>query len=66
MEGNKDDAAKCLKLAEKFIASGNKDKALKFLTKSIKLYPTKKAEGEVLSYLANTDIKKRFFISLSY
>lgn len=53
MEGNKDDAAKCLKLAEKFIASGNKDKALKFLTKSIKLYPTKKAEGEVPSYLAS-------------
>lgn len=47
MEGNKDDAAKCLKFAEKFIASGNKDKALKFLAKSIKLYPTKKAEGEV-------------------
>lgn len=47
MEGNKDDAAKCLKLAEKFIASGNRDKALKFLAKSIKLYPTKKAEGEV-------------------
>lgn len=45
MEGNKDEALKCYNLAEKFLTNGHKEKALKFVHKSIKLYPTAKAEG---------------------
>jgi len=45
MESNKDDALKCLKFAQKFISAGNKEKALKFLEKSIRLYSTPKAEA---------------------
>ena len=46
MEGNKDEALKCLNLAEKLLHSGHREKGIKFLKKSIKLYSTKKAEGK--------------------
>lgn len=45
MEGNKDDALKCRRLAEKCLNEGNKEKALKLLEKSLRLYPTKEVEG---------------------
>ena len=45
MEGNKDEALKCLQLATKFLSSGHPEKAKKFIDKSIRLYPTQKAEG---------------------
>ena len=45
MDGNKDEAIKCRELAEKYIREGNKEKALKFLAKSNKLYPSKEVEG---------------------
>ena len=45
MEGNKDDALKCRRLAEKCLREGNKEKALKLLEKSLRLYPTKQVEG---------------------
>ncbi|XP_065652468.1 dnaJ homolog subfamily B member 12 isoform X2 [Hydra vulgaris] len=44
MDGNKDEAEKCFLFAKKFSLNGNKEKAIKFLNKSIKLFPTKKAE----------------------
>ena len=47
MEGNKDEAMKCCHLAEKFIRAGYHEKALKFLNKSKKLFPTEKAEGSL-------------------
>ena len=47
MEGNKDEAEKCLSFAKKFALNGNIEKAIKFLNKSIKLYPTEKAEGKL-------------------
>ena len=46
MDGNKDEAIKCRELAEKYIREGNKEKALKFLAKSNKLYPSKEVEGK--------------------
>lgn len=46
MEGNRDEAEKCLNIAVKVLEDGNKDKALKFLYKAEKLYPTKKAKGK--------------------
>ena len=45
MDGNKDEAVKCRRLADKFLKEGNKEKALKFLEKSLKLFPSKEVEG---------------------
>lgn len=44
MEGNKDEAQRCVELAEKYLAEGKYDKAEKFLLKGQKLFPTTKAE----------------------
>jgi len=44
MEGNKDEALKCCHLAEKLLRTGHQEKAAKFLNKSIRLFPTQKAE----------------------
>lgn len=48
MEGNKDEAARCIDLAEKYIKEKNRDKAEKFLYKAEKLYPTQKAKDLLL------------------
>ncbi|KAG9347070.1 hypothetical protein AGOR_G00233360 [Albula goreensis] len=44
MEGNRDEAEKCINIATNALAAGDKDKALKFLYKAEKLYPTDKAK----------------------
>ncbi|XP_041075181.1 dnaJ homolog subfamily B member 14-like [Polyodon spathula] len=44
MEGNKDEAEKCILIARKALEAGDKEKALKFLNKAEKLYPTDKAK----------------------
>ena len=46
MESNRDEAVKCLGLAEKFLREGNFDKAERFILKSQKLFPTDKAKGK--------------------
>uniref|UniRef100_A0A023F2K7 Putative chaperone protein dnaj n=1 Tax=Triatoma infestans TaxID=30076 RepID=A0A023F2K7_TRIIF len=43
MEVNKDEAERCIELAEQFMSEGKHDKAEKFLLKSEKLYSTQKA-----------------------
>jgi len=53
MEGNKDEALKCLNLAEKLLHSGHREKGIKFLKKSIKLYSTKKAEELLHTFETN-------------
>ncbi|CAH3028281.1 unnamed protein product [Porites evermanni] len=53
MEGNKDDALKCRRLAEKCLNEGNKEKALKLLEKSLRLYPTKEVEELIESLSKN-------------
>lgn len=45
MEGNKDEAERCIDIAEKCILEGKRDKAEKFLHKAEKLYSTQKAKG---------------------
>lgn len=45
MEGNRDEAEKCIKIASKAIEAGDKEKALKFLHKAEKLFPTDRAKG---------------------
>nr|XP_023023380.1 dnaJ homolog subfamily B member 12 [Leptinotarsa decemlineata] len=44
MEGNKDEATRCIEMAEKFIKEQNRDKAEKFLHKAERLFPTQKAK----------------------
>ncbi|XP_051940462.1 dnaJ homolog subfamily B member 14 [Hippocampus zosterae] len=45
MEGNRDEAEKCINIASKAIEAGDKEKALKFLHKAERLYPTARAKG---------------------
>lgn len=46
MEGNKDEAKKCLEFARRYLAKGDKEKAKKFLNKSQRLFPLKEAESK--------------------
>ncbi|KAM7394375.1 hypothetical protein PAMP_021182 [Pampus punctatissimus] len=43
MEGNRDEAEKCINIALKAIEAGDKEKAAKFLNKAEKLFPTDRA-----------------------
>lgn len=54
MEVNKDEAERCIELAEKYIKELNREKAEKFLHKAERLYPTERAKGnKVCSALLN-------------
>lgn len=46
MDGNKDEADRCLEYAEKFILEGKNDKAEKFLQKAERLFPSERAKGK--------------------
>lgn len=50
MEGNRDEAEKCINIALKCLEAGDKEKAVKFLNKAEKLYPTEKAKGKELQH----------------
>lgn len=45
MEVNKDEAERCIELAEQFIKEKNREKAEKFLHKAERLFPTQRAKG---------------------
>lgn len=47
MDGNKDEAEKCIELAERYVREKRFEDAEKFLKKAQRLFPTKKAEGEL-------------------
>ncbi|CAH1794057.1 unnamed protein product [Owenia fusiformis] len=53
MEGNKDESERCLEIAIKYIMGGDRNKAVKFLNKALKLYPLPKAK-DLLEQLNNT------------
>ncbi|XP_034238975.1 dnaJ homolog subfamily B member 14 [Thrips palmi] len=44
MEGNRDEAERCIEFAERFILEGKIDKAEKFLNKAERLFPTSRAK----------------------
>lgn len=44
MEGNKDEAERCVEIAERCLSEGHRDKAEKFLLKAEKLYSTQRAK----------------------
>lgn len=52
MEGNRDEAEKCINIATKALEAGDKEKAIKFLNKAEKLFPTDKAKGNVEGFLS--------------
>lgn len=60
MEVNKDEAERCIELAEKYIKASNREKAEKFLHKAERLYPTDRAKGKIVcSELFNkTDVSQ--------
>ena len=46
MESNKDEAERCISIALKAIQSNQPDRALRFLEKAQRLYPTPRVHGE--------------------
>ena len=44
MDGNKDDAFRCIDIATHSVAEGDREKAIRFLLKAEKFYPTTKAK----------------------
>ncbi|KGN65317.1 chaperone protein dnaJ 49 [Cucumis sativus] len=52
MEGNKDDALKCLKIGKESLEAGNRTRALKFVNKALRLDPTLSVD-DLLSELQN-------------
>ena len=47
MDSNKDEAKRCLRLAEKYLALGDREKAEKFGRKAQRLFPSQEAEGKL-------------------
>ncbi|KAI5702899.1 hypothetical protein M8J75_005404 [Diaphorina citri] len=56
MESNKDEAERCIEIAEGYLNAGNNEKAEKFLLKAEKLYSTKKAK-DILESLVRLKAK---------
>lgn len=54
MDGNKDESEHCISLAQKYINEGDRTKALKFLYKAEKLFPSQRAKGMII-YTLNCD-----------
>lgn len=52
MEGNRDEAEKCINIATKALEAGDKEKALRFLHKAEKLYPTDTAKSKAVGLSA--------------
>lgn len=44
MDGNKDESERCIGIAEKFINEGQREKAVKYLNKAERLYPSTRAK----------------------
>uniref|UniRef100_A0A8C4QQP8 DnaJ heat shock protein family (Hsp40) member B12b n=2 Tax=Eptatretus burgeri TaxID=7764 RepID=A0A8C4QQP8_EPTBU len=53
MDGNRDEADRCWDIAQQALRSGDKDRALRFLRKAEKLYPTDKAEALIEAITKN-------------
>ncbi len=51
MEANRADADDCVRTAKRAAAEGNYEKAIRFLEKSIKLFPTDNAKSNFFLYV---------------
>lgn len=47
MEYNKGESFRCLHIAEDCLAKGDRERAIKFIVKSKKLYPLEEADGMI-------------------
>ena len=59
MESNRDEALKCLRLAEKYLDEANEVKAARFAQKSMNMFPNEKAKGEstsLFTYFENSSV----------
>ena len=45
MESNREDSEKCINIAENSVRQGDIEKALRFLGKAERLYPSQRAKG---------------------
>jgi len=46
MDGNKDEAERCIEIAQQAFNSGDREKAGRLLKKAERLFPTQKAKGD--------------------
>lgn len=53
MDSNKDEAERCMELAELYLREKKYEEAEKFVRKALKLYPMKKAEGKLIKIYFN-------------
>lgn len=58
MDGNKDESARCVAIAQRAIDAGNIEKAVKFLRKAERLYPSKKAQGTFLGLFLGSEVTR--------
>lgn len=58
MDGNRDEAERCIEIAVNALREAKLDKAEKFLKKAENLYPTQKAKGELIDQLLSVDRMK--------
>lgn len=49
MDSNKDEADRCMELAETYMREKRFDEAEKFIKKALKLYPSKHVEGKLFN-----------------
>ncbi|XP_043276737.1 dnaJ homolog subfamily B member 12 [Venturia canescens] len=59
MDSNKDEADRCMELAERYVREKKFDEAEKFIRKAIKLYPTKRMEDILTRVSAQAKQNKR-------
>ncbi|XP_076459161.1 dnaJ homolog subfamily B member 14-like [Babylonia areolata] len=55
MDGNKDESERCIAIAQRCIAAGEIEKAVKFLKKADRLYPSEKAKGLLTKLTASSE-----------
>lgn len=68
MDGNKDEAERCIQLAEKYVKENNREKAEKFLHKAERLFPTQKAKDllvrvSLMSNISETQLPRKRKVS---
>lgn len=64
MDGNKDEAQRCINIALDAAKSGDLQRAEKFLRKADNLYPSQKAKGKFHTFLMKVNVLRALFILL--
>lgn len=64
MDSNKDEALRCIEVAEKYIKERKKEKAQKFLYKAERLFPTQRAKGKLIDHQLIRNFRVFFGVDL--